>query len=49
MESHGIAGEIHVTERAWCLLQHSHQLRDRGIVEVKGKGLMRTYFLERRR
>ena len=48
MESHGMSGEIHVTERAWNLLRHSHQLRDRGIIEVKGKGPMRTYFLEQR-
>jgi len=48
MESHGIAGEIHVTERAWKLLRQSHQLRERGVIEVKGKGQMRTYFLEQR-
>jgi len=48
MESHGLAGEIHVTERAWSLLRQSHQLRDRGVIEVKGKGPMRTYFLEQR-
>jgi class 3 adenylate cyclase len=48
MESHGLAGEIHVTERAWRLLRQSHQFRDRGFIEVKGKGPMRTYFLEQR-
>ena len=48
MESHGTAGEIHVTERAWKLLRQSHQLRERGVIEVKGKGQMRTYFLEQR-
>jgi hypothetical protein len=48
MESHGSAGEIHVTERAWKLLRDSHQMRDRGVIEVKGKGPMRTYFLEER-
>jgi guanylate cyclase len=48
MESYGTAGEIHVTERASKLLRESHQLRDRGVVEIKGKGPMRTYFLEGR-
>jgi guanylate cyclase len=45
MESHGAPGEIHVTERAWLVLRHSHRLHDRGVIEVKGKGPMRTYFL----
>jgi guanylate cyclase len=48
MESHGLAGEIHVTERAWKLLRDTHRLRDRGVIEVKGKGPMRTYFLDGR-
>jgi guanylate cyclase len=48
MESHGLAGEIHVTERAWKLLRNTHRLRDRGVIEVKGKGPMRTYFLDGR-
>jgi guanylate cyclase len=49
MESHGVAGEIHVTERAWKLLRETHRLRDRGVIEVKGKGPMRTYFLDGRK
>ncbi|MGA7913216.1 MAG: adenylate/guanylate cyclase domain-containing protein [Candidatus Dormiibacterota bacterium] len=48
MESHGTAGEIQVTERTWCLLRASYRFRDRGMIEVKGKGLMHTYFLEQR-
>jgi guanylate cyclase len=48
MESHGLAGEIHVTERAWNVLRNTHRLRDRGVIEVKGKGPMRTYFLDGR-
>jgi NTE family protein len=48
MESHGVAGEIHVTGRSWNVLQNTRRLRDRGVIEVKGKGPMRTYFLDGR-
>jgi guanylate cyclase len=48
MESHGLAGEIHVSQRTWDLLKDTHRLRDRGIIEVKGKGPMHTYFLDGR-
>ena len=48
MESHGTAGEIQVTERAWQFLRDTHRLRERGVIEVKGKGPMRTYFLDAR-
>jgi class 3 adenylate cyclase len=49
MESHGVPGEIHVSEAAWRILRESHLLRERGVIEVKGKGPMRTFFLEGRR
>src|SRR6202171_3789633 len=29
MESHGLGGELHVTERSWKLLREPHSLRDR--------------------
>jgi guanylate cyclase len=48
MESHGFAGEIHLTERSWAILRDTHRLRERGVIEVKGKGPMRTYFLDGR-
>jgi guanylate cyclase len=48
MESHGLPGEVHLTERAAAAIRQTHRLRDRGIIEVKGKGPMRTYFLEGR-
>jgi guanylate cyclase len=48
MESHGVPGEIHVSEAAWRVLRESHRLRERGMIEVKGKGPMRTFFLEGR-
>ena len=45
MESLGVPGAIHVTERARTHLASSFDFEDRGIVEVKGKGPMRTFLL----
>lgn len=52
LESHGQTGKIHVSKAfavnpftqsdAYCFVQ-------RGTMEIKGKGLMETYFLERKR
>jgi adenylate cyclase len=45
MEAHGIPGAIHVTERFRDRLATAFEFTDRGLIEVKGKGLMRTYLL----
>jgi class 3 adenylate cyclase len=45
MESHGIPGAIQVTERAQRRLVTAFDFEDRGIIDVKGKGPMRTYLL----
>jgi adenylate cyclase len=45
MESHGVAGAIQVTERAYLRLREHYELRRRGTIEVKGKGPMTTYLL----
>jgi len=52
MESHGEAGKIHVSEEfknAVVQTQHAVSLQfiPRGEMEIKGKGIMRTYFLEK--
>jgi class 3 adenylate cyclase len=49
MESHGLPGEIQVTERACERLRDRFELRRRGTIEVKGKGPMTTYLLLGRR
>lgn len=49
MESHGVPGEIQVTERAYERLRGRFELRRRGTIEVKGKGPMTTYLLLGRR
>jgi guanylate cyclase len=48
MESHGVTGEIQVTKRAADRLAASFALEDRGTIEVKGKGPMRTFLLKGR-
>jgi class 3 adenylate cyclase/ActR/RegA family two-component response regulator len=45
MESHGVEGAIQVTETTYQRLQPCYEFEERGIVEIKGKGVMRTYFL----
>lgn len=49
MESHGIPGKIQVTHRVHDRLQGSHWFEERGLIEVKGKGQMETFFLVGRR
>ncbi len=57
MESHGEPNRIHVSEEFYSHLQnsiatdektmHGFAFEERGKMEIKGKGMMRTYFLER--
>lgn len=49
MEGHGVAGEIQVTESTRNLITHVFETQDRGIIEIKGKGPMKTYFLKGRK
>ena len=46
MESHGEAGKIHVSEEFASAVGSSFSFTERGELEVKGKGMLRTYFLE---
>ena len=45
MESHGVPGAIQVTERAHLRLTRAFEFEGRGVIDVKGKGPMRTYLL----
>lgn len=45
MESHGCAGRVHISEASRLALTQSFSLEHRGIIEVKGKGEMSTWFL----
>jgi adenylate cyclase len=48
MESHGVAGRIHVTDSIRQQLNESFMLEKRGAIDVKGKGQMHTWFLNSR-
>ena len=45
MESHGLPGTIHVTSRVFVEMRDRFQFEKRGILHVKGRGEMMTYFL----
>jgi guanylate cyclase len=49
MESHGLAGAIQVTEASYQRLRNAYDFEERGLVQVKGKGEMRTFLLKGRR
>ena len=49
MESHGLSGKIQTTEATYQRLRGRFTFVERGVIEVKGKGKMRTYFLTGRR
>ncbi len=49
MESHGIANSVQVTEATYKRLRSKFSFQRRGIIHVKGKGALCTYFLVGRR
>jgi class 3 adenylate cyclase len=49
MESQGVPGRIQITRATYDLLGDGFVCEPRGIVDVKGKGTMETWFLERER
>ncbi len=46
MESHGIGGKIQVSHASYNLLKDKYILKKRGIIEIKGKEKMTTYWLQ---
>jgi class 3 adenylate cyclase len=48
MESNGVAGLIHCSAKTAHILMAAgrHQVSKRGDIEVKGKGIMTTYWLD---
>lgn len=49
MESHGIPGEIQISETTYEIIKDNFLCEPRGSINVKGKGYMRTYLLKGRR
>lgn len=47
MESHGVAGRIQITDSTRQQLGELFLLEKRGTIEVKGKGEMTTWFINR--
>ncbi|MDB9311634.1 adenylate/guanylate cyclase domain-containing protein [Spirulina sp. CS-785/01] len=45
MESHGEAGKIQITEATYHCLKEKYYCEERGMIEVRGKGRMKTYWL----
>lgn len=45
MESHGEPGRVHITAATANKLRETFEVEERGEVDVKGKGTMRTYWL----
>ncbi|MEQ8756217.1 MAG: adenylate/guanylate cyclase domain-containing protein [Coleofasciculus sp. G1-WW12-02] len=46
MESHGLPGRIQVTRATYELLKDEYDFEERGVVLIKGKGEMTTYWLK---
>ena len=45
MESTGLAGEIHCSDRFKKKLEGKHTFESRGVTEIKGKGMMETWLI----
>ncbi|MDX8406603.1 MAG: adenylate/guanylate cyclase domain-containing protein [Mariprofundus sp.] len=46
MESHGLPGHIQISDAVYQRIKHDFLFDKRGPVEIKGKGVMHTYFLK---
>ena len=49
MESHGVEDKIHVSKEVYLKLKDKFEFEGKREIQVKGKGLMETYFLVRER
>lgn len=48
MESHGVPGKIQITESTAQLIANSFSVEERGFMDIKGKGQMKTFWLQGR-
>jgi PAS domain S-box-containing protein len=49
MESHGVTGEIQVTDAVYERMREKYVFEPRGKIEIKGRGQQKTYLLKGRR
>ena len=45
MESHGEAGKVHISNATYELIKNEFNCECRGVIPIKGKGQMETWFL----
>ncbi len=45
MESTGVPGKIQCTSDVYVCLKDRYEFEERGVIQVKGKSEMRTFFL----
>ena len=45
MESSGLPGRVQISEQTAALLDNEFIIEERGTIDVKGKGSMKTYWL----
>ncbi len=45
METYGVAGKIHTSDAVFAQLNRQYIFEERGVLDIKGKGTMNTYFL----
>ncbi len=46
MESHGLPGKVQITGDTYALIKDEFICQPRGVIDVKGKGAMETWFVE---
>ena len=46
MESHGVAGKVHISKATSELVKHKFRVVTCGEIDVKGKGIMETFFVD---
>lgn len=45
MEHHGLPNAIQITESTYLLIANQFTFKDRGVINVKGRGEVKTYLL----
>ena len=48
MESHGAPGRLHISDDVCQKIQLNYQLEERGTIDIKNRGQMKTWFVNAR-